>query len=632
MKKPLLLLGALCAAAASSFAAPPSVLYATGQSWDWKGDSGQEMTKISEGVFNATLEINKDGGLTFGSQLPVWDNDHAYRFGPVNDLTVPMKNCPYALVSGQDRSFTVNAGTYNVTVNTNTMQFFISEEPLKEIYICGDATEYGVWDTSKGVKLTSTDGIFKTDLSVKDDNKGFAFSDILVPPADDWSNWTTFNQHRFGPNDSNNPQSKYSTFPPVDTSVPVYYGGDLTYMLNPGEYSVTLNTNDWTLKVEGKKEVVKKLYLVGNVEGAGWVTNNGIECTSEDGVFKGELTTTKDGAEFTFVDMLMEKSDDWDGFHAHRYGPADKNVINLDTEVKVYYDGDRCFVLNEGTYTYVLDTNNMTFVAKAKENVIYLVGDPAGEWKTNKGISYLSKSNVYTGEFKVSKVSEFAFVSELLDQEDNWVEFNKHRYGPESNDSKVYPVLNEETEIGMHDGTSFWCLPGDYYFTLNLEDPDNMTFTLSGAHKELHVRGDYITDMEAWGTNEKTVMSHDGKGVYTISMGAVSKDHQFKIGETDGWDTNYSTGNTEMEVGQTYPLIHNEYNNMGVKEDANNLELIANLKDKTLTVNDVTTGVVAVEAAGEVEYFDLQGRRVANPEKGLYIVRQGAKVSKQLLK
>ena len=32
------------------------------------------------------------------------------------------------------------------------------------------------------------------------------------------------------------------------------------------------------------------------------------------------------------------------------------------------------------------------------------------------------------------------------------------------------------------------------------------------------------------------------------------------------------------------------------------------------------------------EYFNLQGVRVANPENGLYIVRQGGKVSKQLVK
>lgn len=43
------------------------------------------------------------------------------------------------------------------------------------------------------------------------------------------------------------------------------------------------------------------------------------------------------------------------------------------------------------------------------------------------------------------------------------------------------------------------------------------------------------------------------------------------------------------------------------------------------------TDIVADENA-PVEYFNLQGVRVANPENGLYIVRQGNKVTKQILK
>lgn len=47
------------------------------------------------------------------------------------------------------------------------------------------------------------------------------------------------------------------------------------------------------------------------------------------------------------------------------------------------------------------------------------------------------------------------------------------------------------------------------------------------------------------------------------------------------------------------------------------------------------SGVEGVEASSEnapKEYFNLQGQRVANPEKGLYIVRQGEKSSKVLVK
>ncbi len=50
----------------------------------------------------------------------------------------------------------------------------------------------------------------------------------------------------------------------------------------------------------------------------------------------------------------------------------------------------------------------------------------------------------------------------------------------------------------------------------------------------------------------------------------------------------------------------------------------------TLTVKRDYAGVdgVEIDENAPAEYFDLQGRKIANPEKGLYIVRQGNKVSK----
>ncbi|MDE6484021.1 MAG: hypothetical protein K2L14_01310 [Duncaniella sp.] len=56
---------------------------------------------------------------------------------------------------------------------------------------------------------------------------------------------------------------------------------------------------------------------------------------------------------------------------------------------------------------------------------------------------------------------------------------------------------------------------------------------------------------------------------------------------------------------------------------------------KTLKVkgNGVVTGIenVAVDAAAEVEYFNLQGIRVVNPENGVFIRRQGNEVKKVVL-
>ena len=55
-----------------------------------------------------------------------------------------------------------------------------------------------------------------------------------------------------------------------------------------------------------------------------------------------------------------------------------------------------------------------------------------------------------------------------------------------------------------------------------------------------------------------------------------------------------------------------------------------------MTLNfDGKTGVESIsveDSVAPLEYFNLQGVRVENPENGLYIVRQGNKVSKQLIR
>ena len=59
------------------------------------------------------------------------------------------------------------------------------------------------------------------------------------------------------------------------------------------------------------------------------------------------------------------------------------------------------------------------------------------------------------------------------------------------------------------------------------------------------------------------------------------------------------------------------------------------LKTLTVTAKSNVGGVEDVTIADEnapVEYFNLQGVKVANPENGLYIVRQGSKISKVIIK
>ena len=65
-----------------------------------------------------------------------------------------------------------------------------------------------------------------------------------------------------------------------------------------------------------------------------------------------------------------------------------------------------------------------------------------------------------------------------------------------------------------------------------------------------------------------------------------------------------------------------------------NVHFVVDFEKMTVTIS-TATGVedITVDAAAPAEYYNLQGIRVAQPEAGkLYIVKQGDKVSKMLVK
>ena len=56
-------------------------------------------------------------------------------------------------------------------------------------------------------------------------------------------------------------------------------------------------------------------------------------------------------------------------------------------------------------------------------------------------------------------------------------------------------------------------------------------------------------------------------------------------------------------------------------------------KEKTNSgIQDVKRNIIETEAAAPAEYFDLQGRKVVNPANGIYIVKRGNQVTKEVIR
>lgn len=95
-------------------------------------------------------------------------------------------------------------------------------------------------------------------------------------------------------------------------------------------------------------------------------------------------------------------------------------------------------------------------------------------------------------------------------------------------------------------------------------------------------------------------------------------------------------GANQWPMNGNYDGLHPDYN----KENGSKLDptkgtcrfFLRNIK--VTAVSDTQTSVVEalVDDNAPVEYYNLQGMRVAEPENGLYIVKQGNKVSKKIIR
>ena len=135
----------------------------------------------------------------------------------------------------------------------------------------------------------------------------------------------------------------------------------------------------------------------------------------------------------------------------------------------------------------------------------------------------------------------------------------------------------------------------------------------------------------------KTVAAAD---VTTAMVNSVIKINDVVIAEaTPAADADKDSRNFTGTVGNVTLSLRNNYALESVDAGTYNVTVVVTIFNEapSLYVTNFektgSTGIEAVEAAaGEAEYFNLQGVRVANPENGLYIRRQGGKAVKVLVK
>lgn len=161
------------------------------------------------------------------------------------------------------------------------------------------------------------------------------------------------------------------------------------------------------------------------------------------------------------------------------------------------------------------------------------------------------------------------------------------------------------------------CLLADNKETLKADDANAFTFTpTEGGYYMQDAKGRYYYlkgTFTSFNISETIPTGDDVAAIFTVTIGADNKA-------------------TIVNVGKNATLAYSiQHNSIGVYADVTDATKYAL---PTLYVDKTSTGITNIEADtnAPVEYFNLQGVRVENPENGLYIRRQGNKVSKVIIK
>ncbi len=276
---------------------------------------------------------------------------------------------------------------------------------------------------------------------------------------------------------------------------------------------------------------------------------------------------------------------------------------------------------------------------------VYLCGNWDNEkgWNPAEPLEFTKKAdgnweyaNLHIQSFKISTVkAETGKIGEDGAVISDWDQFNSGALGFEGE-------ITEEM-VGSAMALVPWGenlnLPweGDWTFVVSA-DYTTLTVTTT-TPKPIGFTAAYVRGgMNEWGTPDLWKMNTEDGVTYTFTCEAetiIPANIEFKIGAANWTGINYSTEGVVLPDGEVNFATYNAGGNMTFEADfEGSIKLVLiNGQNKEAELYFYEKGMEGVESAvidanAPVEYFNLQGVRVANPENGLFIARQGDKVVK----
>ena len=649
MKKFYLLMVSLIVAMTAGAATYPD-LYIRGAKFGWNAADCKEANKLSvdeNGIYSIELE-NFSGGFKIADNA--W-GEHNY--GGQGATTVELDK-EYTLTNSSSSSdLTPGAAWSKVTltfdINTLTLKVTGTGTEQKITWaLCGDFKSNDWPDITfkgEGSELTCT-------LTPVKANGGFGVKKLADGLKSAWY--------------TNNGATISETAPEATLAAG---GGNTNWALTVGrEYTVTFNPESGAIKFawDGGDEPDPQptspdaLYIVGNI--CDWTPENAVALTKEGDTFKATGLNLPDNDGYSWFSFTTAANAGW--VDMTRFGATeDGYVVEAGTAAPFTYS-THAFKVLPGKYDIVVDFTSMTLTftkvgggdepdpQPTTPEAFYIVGNLCN-WAPENAVALTKEGTTFTGTGLVlpEAAEGYSYFSFTTAANAGWDDMT--RYGaPEDG----YTVENETPATFLAGIYAFKALAGTYDIVVDFAE---MTITLTkvgGDTPEIYVptslymMGD--VNGTAWSTSAAPELTKEGK-IFTLK--SVTIDTAF--------DNDYGYFHFNELAGEDWPAVEAGHRfgattadeelaiTTGSSKTADLVMKAAPYSFKALPgiykvavsfegdkpqveLSKLSDGVENVEISndGAAEYFNLQGIRVAEPAPGIYIKRQGSKVTKVIVK
>ncbi|MCC8038293.1 MAG: hypothetical protein LIP02_09215 [Bacteroidales bacterium] len=659
----------------------PETLYVAGSfnNWTQPGeDSAYQMTYTDYGYYAVTLNLSGSGRFNIHTGTG-WNGTKYGRVSTSESFNTSNNTVTIAAGTADsnvdyDIYYDDLDGTYTFAFNPTTMELKYALSTGEDYYLSGTFNNWvGPGEDSSARLVYSHDGNYLCVLSISGTSDDDRFG---IYTGTGWDG------QRYGRASTSSVISESNatiSLKKLTTDEANDPGNDIHFSLN-GTYALVFNPVTLELSLVGGSSTTtegEEYYLSGLFNGwtgPGEDTSARLRYTS-DGNYQCTLALSGSGDE---ARMVIFTGTGWDG---QRYGRSSTDAVlttsNTSISLKaltgeetsdpgndIHYDLDGTYTLtfNPDDLTLSLSEGTASTGTASSLGDFYITGsltswvEPGTDGSVKMGLNDAVISADVAFDYTGSETDPDRF---KLFQGTGWGSPYGLTDSSSLGGSKSNPITGPVTALSLTAGSE-----NDIYYTLTgvnsdiyYEDLDGTyTLTFNPTTLELTLTKGYVVDSATefyisgefndWatpGSNSAYEFTNNGSGAYTCKVTLNGSD-RFVIYAGAGWDgVKYGRASTDAVLTDSNTSVLLQ---AGIASDyyAGNIHYENLSGTYTMTflpsslslsiVKDIPSGVAEIGADGSSEavYFDLMGRKVVRPGRGVYIKVTGSRVEKIVLR